>query len=266
MRKYLNKSQEPRIIQKSKEHSTKTRNILSISSTQWKVPSINSNIVCQKVGQDEVEKVIAEKLGIRKEIEEYGGLCGGWSMMLIRNPDKALKMWKSLEELYYKKKLNPHNIKKKMIEFFIKTMKFQYELSINDAKFENAANVGFLIDNIAILHDALEKKDIRKDDMMQSYINIQQMYDIENFNIKDKSDWVDLKYYVDHYGAVIIATNNHFMSIKKDTAVIGPREKYYVSETNSNGYSYVHWGKISKILNHELKAANYVINIKYSDL
>lgn len=62
--------------------------------------------VVQCMGQDRIEKEMGSQFGIdEKTIEDYGGFCGGWSLMMLQNPIEATEKWEKFEE-YVEKNVN----------------------------------------------------------------------------------------------------------------------------------------------------------------
>ena len=53
--------------------------------------------VAQCKGQKDIEEKMGAQLGIKEEIEDYGGLCGGWSLLMLKNPEKAVEIWTAFE-------------------------------------------------------------------------------------------------------------------------------------------------------------------------
>lgn len=59
--------------------------------------------VVQCMGQDEIEAKMGGLFEISDAIDAYGGLCGGWSLLMLEDPETASEIWKSFE-LYDEKK------------------------------------------------------------------------------------------------------------------------------------------------------------------
>lgn len=269
MKEFIDKPQQCRTLQKSNKYSNvvHSRNILCVSSLPTKMSLHNSRIVCQMIGQDKIEPVIAEILGIKKSIKDYGGLCGGWSMMLLENTDKAIKMWRKFEELIKQNRFNKYTITKEMKRHFISVMKKQYTLAIKDMRTEPEEIESADVDNINILRKILfdlkvisQKREISLSGISQTSYSL---YDIEYYEIEDTTHLSDIKTIVDEKKKLLIATDSHFMAIKKDT---DKQDSYYVSETNDSGCIQTNWFGVTKSLSGELEKADYTVNLKYSNL
>lgn len=60
--------------------------------------------VVQCMGQDKIEAQMGDLFGIYDAIKAYDGFCGGWSLLMLENPEKASEIWESFERYALKKK------------------------------------------------------------------------------------------------------------------------------------------------------------------
>ena len=206
------------------------------------------------VNQESVEKVVSRSLCVDREITRYGGLCGGWSMMLLRGPHSAMDMWDKFERLELDGKFVPGNITTEIKMFFRSVMYLQYRLDYADA--ESDANYGGQEreNSINLLADLVKKPHFQKPTAVKTF------YDIEGYEIIDADKWVDIKEMVDQH-PMLLATDTHFMAIRKAE---GARNRYYLSETENVGYMLDTWEKIRQPLK-VIVGRNCKVHLKYSN-
>lgn len=210
--------------------------------------------VYQFVTQDDVEAVISDKIGVKSQIDSYGGLCGGWSISLLKEKD-GLEIWKQFEKLYNDGDLVGKNITKPMINYFKKVMKNQYILDLSDYMNYDDDEREEREVGIAILGTALDSVGLNAKPTIDRNAA---RYNVDEYQIRDQKQLSDIKEMVMSHGAVLIATDTHFMSIKKVSD-----SKFLLSETNKTGYDTKTWTGVVKSLKDELISSDYVIHIKY---
>ena len=210
--------------------------------------------VYQFVTQDDVEAVISDKIGVRNQINNYGGLCGGWSISLLKEKN-GLEIWKQFEKLYSDGDLVEKNITKPMINYFKKVMKNQYVLDLSDYMNYDDDEREDREAGIAILGTALDIVGLNAKPTIDYNAA---RYNVDEYQIRDKKQLSDIKEMVIRHGAVLLTTDTHFMSIKKIND-----SKFLLSETNETGYDTKTWTGVVKSLKNELISSDYVVHIKY---
>lgn len=206
------------------------------------------------INQDIAESVISTSLNIYEEIISYGGLCGGWSMMLLQNPDSAMSMWEKFERLHNEEKFIPENVTTEMKSFFRSVMYFQYRLDFADAESDVDYGGPERENNINLLADLIKQPHFIKPEKVKAF------YDKEDYRITDAGKWDDIKELVDQQ-PLLVAMGEHFMAITKKRDA---RNEYYLSETDNVGYLLDKWEKIIIPLKRKIGSENFLY-LKYSD-
>ena len=95
--------------------------------------------VAQCMGQDKIEAKMCELSGIGKDTTKaYEGLCGGWSLFMLKNPQKALEIWQKFESVTAG---NDKEWEEKLKGVFKKVVECQLRLSHADSD-DGALDIG----------------------------------------------------------------------------------------------------------------------------
>lgn len=238
MREYIRKSEngsrpadrEPRA---SKQASL---NEIVLQAARRNMPAAGSGPVIQRIGQSEIEQYYYEKLGITT-MDDFGGLCGGWSSVFLDDPETAIKKWSELEAEMKKKKVT---IKNK--DYFRKIMYYHYCMRAADDGEE--AEEGPLTRQV--LRNPPERR-IEKTTarLLRSYLPEDREH--PTFDCASKEQLLEevmgeIELCADG-GKVYLASPFHHMGIKKIN-----ENKYLLSETEFFGMGEVNYNKLNACL------------------
>jgi hypothetical protein len=195
--------------------------------------------VVQRIGQDKIESYYYRKLGIQDKMESFGGLCGGWTSIFIKDPSTAVKMWNKMKEDVITGKSKPTHDNK---NFFRRVMFYHYCMREADTNTNEEVSEEELTRDILRnpRNDAIQKEITKS----ESYIggkNKEPSYmcdnkeDLVSFILEKITDSTKTKFY--------LASPGHHMAIVK----LGT-SKFILSETMYFGMGEVNEQNLKKCL------------------
>ena len=183
--------------------------------------------VAQCKGQKDIEEKMGAQLGIKEKIEDYGGLCGGWSLLMLKNPEKAVEIWMDFEKIAK----DDCDANESDREIFRGVIRDQLCLSQADEEDESEDDAGrtykYFVD---APNDMLSVSDV----LCSNPDMTEEEYKKENVRlcIATKAFLIKQVFEMAKYGGKwILSTDDHYMSIAFDESC----EKGIVSATNETG-------------------------------